>query len=60
MWVNDREDYPDCVFCGKKTTWSGFCDTGKLLVFYCGECCQSVEVDIGTDNEELLRDPGSR
>ena len=55
----DREDYPDCVFCGQRTKWAVFDNASGLLVFHCYECGQSVEVDIGIKDEGLLRDSGS-
>ena len=54
-----REDYPDCVFCGKKTKWLSADDAEELFVFSCG-CGQSVEVRrVESKDEELLRDPRS-
>jgi transcription elongation factor Elf1 len=54
----DRSDYPDCIFCGHRTSWAQFDYTMRLLVFHCSNCGQSVEVEI--KNEGLLRDSGSR
>ncbi len=56
----DREDYPDCVFCGQRTKWASFDNMKGLLLFHCYECGQSVEVDMEITDERLLRDSGSR
>ena len=40
--------------------WANFDNTTGLLVFHCKECNQSVEVDVGTKDEELLPDSRSR
>ena len=56
----DREDYPDCVFCGERTKWADFDNIAGLLVFHCYSCGESVEVDIGIKDERLLRYSGSR
>ena len=49
------EDYPTCVFCTGKTS---IVRTDKsdpeIIVYYCSGCGQSVEVNIGTNNERLL------
>lgn len=49
-----KEDYPDCIFCGQRTKWANFDNISELLTFYCSDCGQSVEVDIGIENERLL------
>ncbi len=58
--VMDREDYPDCVFCGERTKWSTFDNEQELLTFHCYECGQSVEVGVEIKDERLLRNSGSR
>ena len=49
------EDYPTCVFCTEKTSVVRTDKSAlETVVYYCSECGQSVEVDIGTNNERLL------
>jgi transcription elongation factor Elf1 len=56
--VSDREDYPDCVFCGERIRWATVSNDIGTLLFHCHSCGQGVEVDI-TD-EGLLRDSRGR
>jgi transcription elongation factor Elf1 len=49
-----REDYPDCIFCTGRTSIISTAAAAEIIVYYCSGCGQSVEVDIGTNNERLL------
>ena len=30
------EDYPDCIYCGEKTTEVGFDKEQNAIIYYCG------------------------